>query len=431
MANKKITLKKRTGSTYDVLFPETKVVNILKNDGNPLSIFGQSVLSTQIAQNTESQNTVGFAASLTSTAEPSIDMHLSSLTQEEVRQYFQIAKSDHEHAISSITGLQTALDGKVPLVGSKIPEQYFPAVNAESMTFRGTASGATLSENAVTLSTAFGWNLQSAFLPNLLDANGDPKPNILGDYVIVSGAAGYFTNNAPTTVSGKTYNIIFRLLNTAFPNFEEVDDAQPTNDDLGVLLEPGDRIVFSDMKLSPLDPDTYNLFFDVINTNYSYGNTTYKGSAALSNATTRGEMSTVSNAANVVDEKVMRDVYKDVVYEESFTATFTVTENTVLKYATTNPTTSTIGDVDDRLLNITTASVYKCTVSNPGAQPASYTWIQDGSIPTFNRSTLDPATYYVFNTIPFVVPWNGGVNKLTQGTFQQLAPVSDDLVFAI
>jgi hypothetical protein len=427
MANKKITLKKRTGSTYDVLFPETKVVNILNNDGNPLSIFGQSVLSTQIAQNTESQNTVGFAASLTSTAEPSIDRHLSSLTQEEVRQYFQIAKEDHLHAISSITGLQTALDGKIPLVGSKIPEQYFPAVNAESMTFRGTASGSTLPENAVTLSTAFGWNLQSAFLPNLLDANGDPKPNILGDYVIVSGAAGYFTNNAPTTVSGKTYNIIFRLLNTVFPNFEEVDDAQPPNDDLAVLLEPGDRIVFSDMKLSPLDPDTYNLFFDVINTNYSYGNTTYKGSVDLSDATTRGEMSTVSNATNVVDEKVMRDVYKDVVYEESFTATFTVTENTVLKYATTNPTSSNAASVGDRWLNITTGSVYECTA----ATPPTYTWTQNASIPGFNRSTLDPATYYVFNTISFVVPWNGGVNKLTQGTFQQLAPVSDDLVFAI
>lgn len=417
MATKKITLKKRVGSTYDVLYPETKKENLLKSDGSALSTFGASVLETNVAVLEP-----GFGVSLTTTGDPLTDEHLYPATAAEARSYFEIAKSDHTHTISQVTNLQTTLDGKVPLVTGKIPEQYFPAVNAESMTFKGAASGATLPENAVTLSTAFGWNLQSAFLPSLLDENDNPKPNLLGDYVIVSGAAGYFTNNAPVTVTGKTYNIIFRLLNTAFPNFEEVDDAQPTNANLAVLLEPGDRIVFTDMVVSPLDSDTYNLLFDVINVNYSYGNVTYKGSAALSNAVSRTEMSGVSNAANVVDEKVMRDAYKDVVYEEAFTATFTVTEETILRYSTINPTSTDAASVGTRWLNITTGNVYECTA----ATPPTYTWAQNGSVPTFNRSSLDPATYYVLNTIPFVAGTN-----LTQGTFQQLAPLSDDLVFAI
>jgi hypothetical protein len=418
MAIKKITLKKRVGSTYDVLYPETKKANLLKSDGSALSTFGASVLETNIAVLEP-----GFGVSLTTTEDPLTDEHLYPATASEVRSYFNIAKEDHPHAILNITGLQTALDGKVPLVNSKIPEQYFPAVNADSMTFIGTAAGGAGPATARLLTDAF--QIDTQLLLDFLDSDDDPKVNNKGDYVIAGN--GYFTEHTGIVDSGKTFNFKFRLLGIA-PDFEAVDDYQEQNDDRAVQLESGDRIVLTDIVRNV---DTYDFLFDVINVNYSIGGAGYKGSAILSEATTRGEMSTVSNAANVVDEKVMRDVYKDVVYEESFTATFTVTENTVLKYATTNPTTSTVGDVDDRLLNITTASVYKCTVSNPGAQPASYTWIEDGSIPTFNRSTLDPATYYVFNTIPFVVPWNGGVNKLTQGTFQQLAPVSDDLVFAI
>jgi len=414
MATKKITLKKRVGSTYDVLYPETKKENLLKSDGSALSTFGASVLETNIAVLQP-----GFGVSLTTTGDPLTDEHLYPATAAEARFYFDIAKSDHTHTISQITDLQTTLDGKVPLVNDKIPEQYFPAVNAESMTFLGTAAGGAAPATAALLTDAF--QIDTQLLLDFLDSNDDPKVNNKGNYVIAGN--GYFTEHTGIVASGKTFNFKFRAMGIA-PDFEAVDDYQEQNDDRAVQLESGDRIVLSDIVRNV---NTYDFLFDVINVNYSYGGVGHKGSAALSNATTRAEMTTASNAANVVDEKVMRDAYKDIVYEEAFTATFTVTESTVLLYSTLNPTSSDSASVGTRWLNITTGSVYECT----GATPPTYTWTQNAAIPGFNRSQLDPSTYYVFNTIPFVVPGDEGVNKLTQGTFEQLAPLSNDLVFTI
>jgi hypothetical protein len=410
MATKKITLKKKVGSSFDVLRPETKKANLLQADGDALSTFGASVLETTIAVGQP-----GFGVSLTTTEDPLVDEHLYPATASEVRSYFEIAKSDHTHTISAVTGLQDALDAKVPLVGGLIPEVHFPNVNSDSLTFKGTAAGGAGPATAALLTDAFQIDTQQVL--DFLDSNGDPKLNNKGDFVIAGD--GYFTEHTGITAGSKTFNFKFRLLGIS-PDFEAVDDYQVQNDDRAVQLESGDRIVLSNIVRNV---ETYDFLFDVININYglAYVGSGAKGTVELSNATTLESMSNTSNASNVVDEKVMRDSMRDIVYEEDFTATFTVTESTEIRYATTNPTSATTGIVGQRWLNITTGSIYECT----NAAPPNYTWTQNASIPGFNRSTLDATTYYIFNDIYFTAAPN-----LTQGTFLQLEPLTNDLIFA-
>lgn len=424
MANKKITLKKRlTGGTYDVLYPETKKVNILKDDGSALTIFGASVLDTGVAVSEP-----GFAVALTTTGDSAVDMHLYPATAQEARDYFEVAKTEHYHKISDIQGLGGALNLKVPLdANNKIPQEHFPEVNTDSMTFAGAVSGASTAANATTLLEGLG--IQStgtgAFLSGLLDDNDDVLPNQKGRYTIVSTTAGYFKNHS-VTVGSQVFDIKFRQLNTAFPNFEEVDDVQDTNSYLAVQLEPGDRIVLTDIVKN--SSTSYTLWVDVINTNYSYGGVNLKGAASLSNETVLNSMAGSSSSANVVDEKVMRDSMKDIAYEESYTATTSITASTYIKYGTTNPTTSTVGAVNDKYVNITNGSIFKCTVATTGGQP-SYTWVSDGSIINFAKSALDVSTYYVLNNIYWVVGSDAGVNKTTDGHLENFEPVANDLVF--
>lgn len=430
MANKKITLKKRlSGGTYDVLYPETKKENLLQTDGTALTTFGASVLETNVAVQQP-----GFGVSLTGQNDPAVDEKLYAATASEVRNKFEVAKSDHEHAISSIQGLGGALNLKVPLDGNnKIPAEYFPEVNSDSMTFVGTATGGTTSATAVTLLEGLGIQSTSTgtFLLGLLDANNnnEPLPNQKGRYTIVAGAAGYFKNHSITTSNPAiVFNIIFRQLNTVTKNFYDVDDNQPTNNDLAVLLEPGDRIVLTNIvKVSSTE---YTLEVDVLNMNYEYGAVNVRGSARLSNETVLNSMAGSSNAANVVDEKVTRDVMKDIVFEEDYTSGTTITTSTVLRYGTTNPTTSTEGAVNDKYINITTGALFKCTALNSGTLPVTYTWVSDGSISSFSKVALDVSTYYIINGVYFAIAPDAGANKPTVGYLENFEPVENDLVFA-
>lgn len=425
MANKKITLKKRlTGGTYDVLYPETKKVNILQDDGSALTTFGASVLETNVAVSEP-----GFAVSLTTTGDALTDYKLYPATAAEAREYFEVAKTEHYHTISQIQGLGGALNLKVPLDGNnKIPQEYFPEVNTDSMTFAGAVSGASTAASATTLLEGLGVGNTGtgAFLSGLLDDNDDVLPNQKGRYTIVSTNAGYFKNHS-VTVGSQVFDIKFRQLNTAFPNFEEVDDVQDSNTYLAVQLEPGDRIVLTDIVKN--SATSYTLWVDVINTNYSYGGVNLKGAASLSNETSLNSMAGASSSANVVDEKVMRDSMKDIAYEESYTSATTITTSTVLRYGLSNPTTSTEGAVNDKYINISTGALFKCTALNDGTLPVTYTWVSDGSIANFSKSALDVSTYYVINSNYWVVASDAGANKTTSGYLENLEPVADDLVF--
>lgn len=425
MANKKITLKKRlSGGTYDVLYPETKKANLLQTDGTPLTDFGASVLEANVAVDEP-----GVGVTLTGLGDAATDNKLYPATAGDARFHFQIAQAQHYHAVSSIQGLGGALNLKVPLDGNgKIPSEHFPEVNSESMTFAGAVSGASTAANATNLLEGLGIANTGTgpFLLGLLDDEDNPLPNQKGRYTIVSGTAGYFKNHS-VSASGKTFDIVFRQLNTVNKNFYDVDDNQATNDNLAVQLEPGDRIVLTDIE--KLSATEFRLQVDVLNMNYSYGSANIKGSARLSDETLLNSMASASNAANVVDEKVIRDVMKDIVYEETYTSGTTITPSTVLRYGTSNPTTSTQGAVNDKYINIATGNLFKCTALNDGTLPVTYTWISDGNIANFSKTALDVAAYYVINGNHWVVAADAGANKTTVGYLENFEPIADDLVF--
>lgn len=425
MANKKITLKKRlSGGTYDVLYPETKKANLLQIDGTPLTDFGASILEANVAVGQS-----GTGVTLTGLGDIYTDNKLSSQIPGQVRYHFEIAQRQHYHAVSSIQGLGGALNLKVPLDGSgKILPEHFPAVNSDSLTFAGAVSGASTAANATNLLEGLGIanTGTGTFLLGLLDDEDNPLLNEKGRYTIVSGAAAYFKNHS-VVASGKTFDIVFRQLNTVNKNFYDVDDNQPTNDNLAVQLEPGDRIVLTDIE--KISATAFRLQVDVLNMNYNYASVNIKGSAQLSDETLLNSMASASNAANVVDEKVIRDVMKDISYEESYTSGTTITPSTVLRYGTSNPTTSTQGAVNDKYINIATGNLFKCTALNDGVLPVTYTWISDGSIANFSKTALDIAAYYVINGNHWVVGADAGVNKATVGYLENFEPVADDLVF--
>jgi hypothetical protein len=422
MATRKITLKKRVGSTYDVLYPEIKKADILRNDESALSTFGASVLDTLVALET------GFLGTIYDTNDLAVHQKTYPFTASESRSYFEIAKSDHKHTISAVTGLQTALDAKVPLVGGLIPEVHFPEVNADSLTFRGTLSGASATGNAILLSNFF--NLQSNWFTGVYDSNGDVKPNYKGNFKVVA-IPGYFTNHDGVTADGKTFNFRFRILNTAFPNFTEVDDYQETNNDLAVQLENGDRIVLTSIVR---DGTTYNLLFDVINVNYGLASSGVgnRGTIELSTANSQAAMSGASNSTKVVDEKVMRDSMQDMAELQAFSSNGgDYLNESELSYALTNPTSTTAAAVGTFYLNITTGEVFECTV----ASPPNYTWVSRSQIYQLGTSTpisfsvIFPNKYYDLGGTLFVDKF-ATINK-TQGTLYALEPVTNDLIFAI
>ena len=438
--NKKITLKKRVGSTYDVLYPEVKRADILKSDTSALSTFGASVLNAQAAV------TDGYASTLAA------NDTLVSLSSADVRSTFGIAQANyvctiggqpdatklteaectgaggtwtvtqaHQHPISQITNLQASLDGKVPLVNSKIPAQYFPAVNSDSLTFVHAAAGGATTAGATTLSDALNWSFA---LSNLLDGSGNPLPEHKGDFAIVQ-TAGYFVQEVATD-AGKTFNFNFRQLDTSANNYADVDDYQGgANAEDAIYLEVGDRLVLTEIVKE--DSTNYTLYFDVINTNYSVGTVGHKGTASLSEATTLASMSGVSNQEKVTDEKVIRDSMKDVVYEETFTFTYTLDMDEI-QFMLGAPTNTTAASVGAFMLDISTGNIYECT----NASPPNYTWTQRGSAPGFNRSVVDSATYFIFDngSITKSFASNAGEDSAT-GTLLELEPLTNDLVFAI
>lgn len=422
MATKKITLKKRVGSTYDVLYPEIKKADILRNDESALSTFGASILESNVALET------GFLGTIYDTNDPTLHQKAYPFTASEVRSDFSIAKEDHPHAISAITGLQDALDAKVPLVSGLIPEVHFPEVNADSLTFGGTLAGGTTTANAIQLSSFF--NLQSNWFTSIYDSEGNVKPNQKGTFRIVS-IPGYFTNHEGVTADGKTFNFKFRLLNTAFPNFTEVDDYQATNTDLAVQLENGDRIVLTSIVK---DGTTYDLLFDVINVNnglagVGVGN---RGTVELSSAGSQTAMSGASDSTKVVDEKVMRDSMQDMAELETFSSNGgNYLLESELTYALTDPTSTTAADVGTFYLNITTGQIFECTV----ASPPNYTWVArsqiyvQGTSTPISFSVIAPNKYYDLGGTLFVDKF--ATQNKTQGTLYALEPLANDLIFAI
>ena len=511
MANKKVTLKKRFGSQYDVIRPETKKANILKDENNPLSTFGASVLDVPFDASQATYAVSAYGETNFTNNE------LDGATPTEARTLFAMTRStyeclisgvndpsilneadctaasgiweetaQHDHPISSVyktqttlglvllagdpgisipfegtlqagdacygegevfqddqgnfyecqsgtfdTPLQDILDVKVPLVGTKIPQEYFPTINSDSLTFAGAVSGSTNAEDAVGLLQ--GLNVpndptQIAFLQSLVDENGNPTTDEKGRFTIHSSEVpGYFKNqtaNAPVNGQNTTFNFIFRQLDTTLNNYYDVDDAQETpNDYDAIQLEQGDRIVLTDIvKVSSTE---YTVFIDVLNMNTSYGTQAHLGTAMLSSASVLSAMSGTVTASKVVDESTVSRAMKDIVYEEQFE----VLPNSDLSfsdlpYYSIEPS---IGAYLQYFLNISNGTVYQCNLDPNCTQLSD--WEVKFVLPQFARSSIDPATYFIFTdgtTTRTLAKKPGIINRL-----DDYAPMGNDLVIEI
>ena len=511
MANKKVTLKKRFGSQYDVIRPETKKANILKDENNPLSTFGASVLdvpfdASQATYAVSAYGETNFTNNELDGATPTEARTLFAMTRSTyeclisgVNDPSKLNEADctaasgiwvetaqHDHPISSVyktqatlglvllgadpggavvvnetlqpddacyvegevfqddqgnfyecqagtfdTPLQDVLDVKVPIVGGEIPEEYFPPINSDSLTFAGAVSGSLNAEDAVGLIQ--GLNVPSdptqiAFLQSLVDENGNPTTDEKGRFTIHSSSVpGYFKNQtANATVNGAltTFNFIFRQLDPTLNNYSDVDDAQETpNDYDAIQLEQGDRIVLTDIvKVSATE---YTVFIDVLNMNTSYGTQTHLGTAMLSSASVLSAMSGTVTASKVVDESTVSRAMKDIAYEEQFEVLpGSDLSFTDLPYFSIQPS---IGAYLQYFLNISNGTVYQCNLDPNCTQLSD--WTIKFVLPGFARSSIDPATYFIFTdgtTTRTLAKEPGQLNIL-----DDYAPVGDDLVIEI
>lgn len=435
MANKKITLKRKTAAGFDVLYPETKKANLLTSSGTALNTFADSIVDGASVTLVSGE---GYLVGRYNTGDPSIHQHAEALSAAQVRSIFGISQDGHTETIANIdedaTTLQQELDSKVPLDGnSKIERQYFPVVNTDSLTFRGTINGNSAASSATNISGVIG-SLTGTWYDSVYDDDDNIVDDLKGDFRIVN-TAGYFQNHTGVSADSKTFNFVFRTLNTSTSNFEEVDDYQDTNSYNALYLESGDRIVLTEITKSS---STFTLYFDVINVNYGLAGTgtNQRGSVQLSSATVKGSMDSNQDTTKIVDEKVMKDVMKDVVEFQAFSSNHSSGQYhnaTEMDFGNFDASSITPGILNGWRLNFTNGKVFECTSSDELNH--SYTWAHRATIYNYgtttaiNLSNIKPARYYDFNGTTFVGKTLTSTSIL--GTLYALDPVEDDLIFEV
>lgn len=329
-----VTLKK--GNSV-VMYPETKVQQL-----NDKGAAGASVL--QVA--TPGSVSFGFL-------DPTHGFYPQNAAY--VRNEFDLVSEDHTHLIEDVTGLQAALDLKVPLDETdKIPIDKFPTVNVAPMRFKGAAAGAGTSAGATGLSTV---------IPGLTTmASEDDFNKYKNDYVIVTTEGFFVADSLTLTIDSVSSTVNFELARS----YLEADDPQAVNSEQAVYLEVGDRIVLQ----SWVDngDGTYTLKFGIINVNNNLANTSLFGVASLSNPaglSGRADLNSAIDATKVVDEAALRASMKDirsycefagtggaihsVISYDSYTSNHTSDINNVLTYLNAN-LGSYSGVVDDQIL---------------------------------------------------------------------------------
>ena len=144
---------------------------------------------------------------------------------------------------------------------------------------------------------------------------------------------------------------------------------------------------------------------------------------------TRFELSNVVNASRMIDEKFLKDFLKDI-WLENFYDNVTITLESSIRYATSNPTSSTSGSVNDLLINITSGQVFKCTSASP---PTSYVWSSQGTVSGFSENALGLSADQLYTFFQVGVGRrtyktnSGGIS----GTLEELTVLENDLIFEL
>lgn len=259
MAEINVKVKVKTsGGTWDQLFPETTLAQIID-----ATAIGRGILS-------ESTPGVDSFMHITSLGDISWRSHATVLSD------IGAAADGHPHTVDDITGLPTALAAKADLSGGKIVDSQIPSFVIGGLKFVDTIAVSTLTFDVAYING-------KGILGNAFSK---------GKYFIVTANECILSFNNSTIVFDS-------------PG-DEGDTISP------ITFEIGDWIVFKEF----IDP-VYH--FAVINNTYMKADTANYGVGRLTpnNPTYRGGLSDSLTAATLVDEKTLRDVIRDIWYKDT------------------------------------------------------------------------------------------------------------------
>jgi hypothetical protein len=393
MPSKNIKIKRRTSTDLSILYPELPVAQLQTAENTPISVVSQKIAKANVSGN-------GAGLYMRIVEDNDIDF---VMTPESIG---GIAAS-HTHPISlfaagSIGGgktLQQWLDSKVPIVGGKVPSEYWPDNIKGHMKFQNTIA---LSGTATTLATlasgAFG-----ALATDPLDK--------LGRFLIVTN---------PGIVSETSdHHFIVRI-----------DEEPETNPN----LEAGDWIVFVEYISSPL---AYK--FAIVNNVYEPGSTGRHGIvklAPINSRVTRAELSNTTDATKVVAEGLARSILKDikltkvVEYATASGNDFTrVVDQATLNHTSSTATSTTVsGTLNEIIYNFANGNIYECTVVGAGI----WTWLHKGvgyNVPSagFQQTILYQNNLYMGSSVISFRVATGASPKATGLAIYEL--LENDIVF--
>ena len=257
MANVNVTLRRYNGSDWnDYIYPKTTIDQISDLTTVSENLLGLSNPSENVFVKIASNGTVSTINATTLKSASELDA----------------ADSGHNHTISDVTGLQTALDSKATLSNNKIQSTNIPDFLFGGLRFVSAVT------TAPTLSTLYG---------NIDGSTASEK------------AGGYFVSTGTYSVTLGTGHIV------AYG-----DDGDETSG--GFTLEKGDWLVYT-----KYNSTTSNHEWAVVNNTYRVATSSSPGIASLSQGTitVRSGLSGTSSGDKVMDERQTKNVLKDIFYQ--------------------------------------------------------------------------------------------------------------------
>lgn len=465
MANKKIKLRKRNGTAFQDMFPEVVATNLLTEGYGQLSDFTQELL---VKANPGEESYVSADSdgglNLRNATSVIADFGMIAATHDETQadvfacytveggiytynanrwsgdtDFLPGDQNKCETAACSISqytdidscvlnggswwaggdwiNLSSALGNKADLDGSDkvLRTQLPPGIDVKAMNFIGGTGELGASDTTpVALSAVF------SHLNNLSTDDLDLK---VGDYKIVTASTNFWISTSPGQ-SPNTSDLYLWLLGNQY-----IDDGDETEIPI-IKVENGDRIVFSSYTGST--PNSYTMYFTVINSNYTEAAYQKRGIVGLSTQTSMASFSdnVTLRHEKVVDESTMRSAMRDQRKMVEFTGN---TVGTITNYAS---------DESDLTANVTAATGANALVGT-GTVKDIYSviagnWADSGVNATFPSTDsvlsttegYDKAMYYDAGQDEYLyVSANRVLTEETNNSTSTKLPVDGDLIF--
>lgn len=281
MADVNITLKRYDGSDWITMHPATELAQIIDATATGRNLAKLNIVGAErfikigtcsIAEHKTQQACEGASGVWDSSG-------IALLDSAGLLAAIDAAPSQHDHEIAGITGLGTALAGKANLEDNLIKSSEIPEFLFSGLRFVESISSNTSLES-----------LKSTYLTQALDKEK---------------AGGYFIATAPVAITFTTETMAYGDDGFTLADGIPTQDSENTS---GLTLEIGDWLVYQG-----------NSEWGIVNNTYRVASQNFSGIVSISNtgATLRSQLSTTSSGLQVMSEKTVRDVMKDILYASS------------------------------------------------------------------------------------------------------------------